>query len=67
MQTASRSAAGVGPVSFINTRDDGYYLGVRAGTRLGEHRDMDPHFYGPFSTVAQARFLAVSAHALGLT
>jgi ABC-type phosphonate transport system ATPase subunit len=67
MQTTHLEVLRVGPGFLINARDDGYYLAVRAGTRLGEHRDTGPRFYGPFSTAAQASFLAVSAHALGLT
>ena len=53
--------------SFIDAKDDGYYVAVRAGLRFGNNRDTGPRFYGPFSTAAQASFLAVSVHALGLT
>ena len=68
MQTAHLEVPRVvGPGSFINAKDDGYYLAVRGATPFGENRDAAPRFYGPFSTVAQASFLAVSAHALGLT
>jgi hypothetical protein len=56
----------VGPGSFVDADDDGYYLAVRSGKRFGKIRDAGPRFYGPFSTVAEASFLAVSAYALGL-
>ena len=45
---------------------NGYYVAVRPGKRFGKNRDAAPRFYGPFSTVAEASFLAVSAYALGL-
>lgn len=53
--------------SFIDAKDGGYYVAMRAGLRFRNNRDAGPRFYGPFSTAAQASFLAVSAHALGLT
>jgi hypothetical protein len=56
----------VGPGFFVDADDDGYYLAVRSGKRFGKRRDADARFYGPFSTVAEASFLAASACALGL-
>jgi hypothetical protein len=47
--------------------DNGYYLalGSRRPARSGS--DADLRLYGPFATEAEARLLAVSARALGLT
>jgi hypothetical protein len=56
----------VGPGLFVDGDDDGYYLVLRSLTRPSKN-PQDVCFYGPFSTAAQASFMAASARALGLT
>ncbi len=56
----------VSPGLFVDDGDDGYYLVLRSTEQIAGKRD-DVCFYGPFSTAAQASFLAASARALGLT
>lgn len=70
-----------GPGFFVNTArlacrhvcatgamlDIGYYLALGSGRAGDSARDAETHFYGPFPTEAAARFLALSAQALGVT
>lgn len=55
----------VSPDLFVDDGDDGYYLVLRSTGQMAGNRD-DVCFYGPFSTAAQASFLAASACALEL-
>lgn len=47
--------------------DSGYYLALGCERPVESSRDAELRFYGPFATEAEARLLAVSAQALGLT
>jgi hypothetical protein len=82
MQTRSVEVIRVaGPGFFVNTARQacrytsaagrplaiGYYLALGPGRPGGTGRDAETRFYGPFATEAAARFLALSAQALGVT
>lgn len=82
MQTRSVEVIRVaGPGFFVNSGrqacrhastagrrlDIGYYLALGSGRPGGTVRDAETRFYGPFPTEVAARFMALSAQALGVT